>query len=191
MLHYASEVKRSRLNEVGPVGLSGRPRAPGIDWPNHFDTAPQGQSKSNALFAERKFIMADDIEIEVTIPDEDTDSDNDGQSNDFEAGVASEKAESAEETAESADIKADVALDIAGITAESNEEFRQRIATQDQIIARQTEQITELQMAISGLVEITTNLANVALADKESEEFQELPPDETPENKHWLNRKLF
>jgi len=135
--------------------------------------------------------MADDIEIEVTIPDEDTDSDNDGQSNDFEAGVASEKAESAEETAESADIKADVALDIAGITAESNEEFRQRIATQDQIIARQTEQITELQMAISGLVEITTNLANVALADKESEEFQELPPDDTPENKHWLNRKLF
>jgi len=135
--------------------------------------------------------MADDIEIEVTIPDEDTDSDNDGQSNDFEAGVASEKADNAEEIAEGADIKADVALVIADENANANREINERMAAQDELIGAQSRQITELQLAISGLIEITTNLANVALADKESEEFQELPPDETPENKHWLNRKLF
>jgi hypothetical protein len=135
--------------------------------------------------------MADDIEIEVTIPDEDDDSDNDGQSNDFEAGVASEKADSAEETAENAASTATVALAIADENANANREISERIAAQDELIGAQSRQITELQLAIAGLIEITTNLANVALADKESEEFEELPPDETPENKHWLNRKIF
>lgn len=135
--------------------------------------------------------MADDIEVEITIPDDEGEEESESNSAEFEAGIASEKADNAEEQAEIAEITADTALDMASYSASEIAEMRTQIELNLQTMGTQSVQILDLQTQIESLVTITNNLAAIAVADLEKEEFEEMPPDETPPNRHWLMRPIF
>lgn len=135
--------------------------------------------------------MDDEVEVTVTVPDTETDANNNGIADGIELGQAIEKAENAEELSTEASESADVALVVADSANATAWATAERVETQDAIIAAQNARIEELMATVSGLVDITTNLANVALADQEEKEFVPLPADETPPNRHWLNRPIF
>lgn len=135
--------------------------------------------------------MADETEITVTIPESDEETtDAEEISTGIEIGQAIEQAADAEEHAEIAEISADTAMDMAGVAAETAYATAEQVAAQEEIIGAQSARINELMTTVAGLVDITNNLTALALAEHEKEEFQELPPDETPANQHWLNKEL-
>ena len=133
----------------------------------------------------------DEVEVTVTVPDTETDANNNGIADGIELGEAIEKADNAEELSEIADSKSELAVAVADSSASVAYATQERVDVQDGIIAAQNARIEELLTTVSALVDVTNNLANVALAEQETSTFEPLPADETPPNKHWLARPLF